>query len=64
MKGFKSFTKAAITIAGIELVHRIHERQFSFGLGVRPRYVIAHLLPKDAPHADLGSDWAQKSAVK
>ena len=26
----------AITIAGIELAHRIHKRQFSFGLG-RPR---------------------------
>jgi len=36
MKGFKSFTYAAITIAGIELAHRIHKRQFSFGLG-RPR---------------------------
>jgi transposase-like protein len=36
MKGFKSFTNAAITIAGIELAHRIHKRQFSFGLG-RPR---------------------------
>jgi hypothetical protein len=36
MKGFKSITNAAITIAGIELAHRIHKRQFSFGLG-RPR---------------------------
>jgi hypothetical protein len=27
---------AAITIAGIELAHRIHKRQFSFGVG-RPR---------------------------
>jgi transposase-like protein len=36
MKGFKSFTNAAITIAGIELAHRIHKRQFTFGLG-RPR---------------------------
>jgi hypothetical protein len=36
MKAFKSFTNAAITIAGIELAHRIHKRQFSFGLG-RPR---------------------------
>ncbi|MGC2460344.1 MAG: DDE-type integrase/transposase/recombinase [Steroidobacteraceae bacterium] len=36
MKGFKSFTNAAITIAGIKLAHRIHKRQFPFGLG-RPR---------------------------
>jgi transposase-like protein len=36
MAGFKSFDNAAITIAGIELAHRIRKRQFSFGLG-RPR---------------------------
>jgi hypothetical protein len=36
MAGFKSFGNAAITIAGIELAHRIHKRQFSFGVG-RPR---------------------------
>jgi putative transposase len=30
MKGFQSFTNAAITIAGIESAHRIHKRQFSF----------------------------------
>ena len=34
--GFKSFDNAAITIAGLELAHRIHKRQFSFGAG-RPR---------------------------
>ena len=33
MAGFKSFDNAAITIAGIELAHRIHKRQFSFGAG-------------------------------
>src|SRR5271163_4509375 len=33
MAGFKSFGNAAITIAGIELAHRIHKRQFSFGVG-------------------------------
>jgi len=32
----KSFDNAAITIAGIELAHRIRKRQFSFGVG-RPR---------------------------
>jgi transposase-like protein len=36
MAGFKSFDNAAITIAGIELAHRINKRQFSFGVG-RPR---------------------------
>jgi transposase-like protein len=33
MAGFKSFANAAITIAGIELAHRIRKRQFSFGGG-------------------------------
>jgi transposase-like protein len=36
MKGFKSFNNAAVTIAGIQLAHRIRKRQFSFGPG-RPR---------------------------
>lgn len=30
MLGFKSFDNAAITLAGIELAHRIHKRQFLF----------------------------------
>ena len=29
--GFKSFETAATTLAGIELAHRIHKQQFSFG---------------------------------
>jgi transposase-like protein len=37
MKGFKSVANAGITIAGIELAHRIHKRQFSFGLGRQRR---------------------------
>jgi hypothetical protein len=31
MAGFNSIADAAITIAGIELAHRIHKAQFSFG---------------------------------
>ena len=31
MKGFKSFANAAVTIAGVELAHRIHKHQFSLG---------------------------------
>jgi hypothetical protein len=31
--GFKSFASAAITLAGIELAHRIRKRQVSFGRG-------------------------------
>jgi transposase-like protein len=37
MAGFKSFAHAAITIAGIELAHRIRKGQFSFGRGRRRR---------------------------
>jgi transposase-like protein len=33
MGGFKSFGSAAITLAGIELAHRIRKRQFSLGRG-------------------------------
>ena len=33
MAGFKTFASAAITLAGIELAHRIRKRQFSFGRG-------------------------------
>src|SRR5439155_25332498 len=36
MKGFKSFANAAVTIAGVELAHRIHKHQFLLGRG-RPR---------------------------
>ena len=37
MAGFKSFDNAAITLAGIELAHRIRKNQFSFGRGRRRR---------------------------
>ena len=33
MTGFKNFRNAAITLAGIELAHRIRKRQFYFGAG-------------------------------
>jgi transposase-like protein len=35
MLGFKSSRTAAITLAGIELAHRIRKRQFKFGRGPR-----------------------------
>jgi transposase-like protein len=37
MMGFKSFRNASVTIAGIELAHRIRKQQFSFGRGRRWR---------------------------
>ena len=36
--GFKSFGSASITLAGIELAHRIRKRQFSFGRGRYQNY--------------------------
>jgi transposase-like protein len=33
MLGFKSYRAAAVTLAGLELVHRIRKRQFKFGPG-------------------------------
>ena len=35
MLGFKSYRTAAVTLAGIELAHRIRKRQFKFGPGRR-----------------------------
>jgi len=37
MLGLKSFGNAAITLAGVELAHRIGKRQFSFGPGLQWR---------------------------
>jgi hypothetical protein len=37
MAGFKSFASESITLAGIELAHRIRKRQFFFGRGRRQR---------------------------
>lgn len=36
MLGFKSYRTAAVTLAGLELVHRIRKRQFKFGPGHWP----------------------------
>lgn len=33
MLGFKSYRTAAVTLAGIELAHRIRKQQFKFGPG-------------------------------
>jgi hypothetical protein len=33
MMGFKSFRNAGITLAGIELAHRVRKGQFVFGPG-------------------------------
>jgi hypothetical protein len=45
--GFKSFRTAAITLAGVELAHRIRKRQFSFGRGHRGQIVMQSLKSAD-----------------
>src|SRR4029077_13932587 len=46
MLGFKGFATAAITIAGIELMHRIRKGQFGLGrLGVQGRLAPAVWMP-------------------
>jgi hypothetical protein len=37
MLGFKRFCRAIVTIAGIELLHRIRKNQFSLGKLPKPR---------------------------
>jgi hypothetical protein len=42
MLGFKNFESAAITIAGVELLRRIHKNQFALSrLRIRCRFVPA-----------------------
>jgi transposase-like protein len=38
MLALKSFRTAAVTLAGVELAHRIRKRQFSFGRGGQRRF--------------------------
>jgi transposase-like protein len=50
MLGLKGFATAAITIAGIELMHRIRKGQFGLGgLGVQGR--LGPAVWKAVPHA-------------
>jgi hypothetical protein len=43
MLALKSFRTAAVTLAGVELAHRIRKRQFSFGRGRRRFYSLKDL---------------------
>jgi hypothetical protein len=60
MLGFKEFRNAAITIAGIELLHRIRKRQFGLGrLGVQGQL----RLRSGTPFLALEVSTAQKGSV-
>ena len=61
MGGFKSFGSAAITLAGIELDHRIRKRQFSLGRG---RYRNFGSLSNSGIERSLPRNWPCFSAPK
>src|ERR1035438_380353 len=68
MLALKSFRTAAITLAGVELAHRIRKRQFSFGRGCPRRFSsLKHLwtrallvTPKGALHWRFAYRFARK----
>src|SRR5205807_6211154 len=66
MLGFKDFRNAAITIAGIELMHRIRKRQFGLGrLGVQGRAAPARLIADEHPRTRITMattrDWGARA---
>jgi transposase-like protein len=57
MLALKSFRTAAITLAGVELAHRIRKRQFSFGRGFPHRLSsLKHLWAHALAHHDCAVD--------
>ena len=54
MLGFKRFRRAATTIAGIELMHRIRKGQFKLGAAAVPT---TNLESRMAPHASPVRPW-------
>jgi hypothetical protein len=57
MLALKSFRTAAITLAGIDLAHRIRKRQFSFGRGGAGRFCsLRHLWAPALVRPDFASE--------
>jgi transposase-like protein len=57
MLALKSFRTAAITLAGVELAHRIRKRQFSFGRwGPRRFSSLKHLWTRALAYPDFATD--------
>jgi transposase-like protein len=57
MLALKSFRTAAITLAGVELAHRIRKRQFSFGRGGPRRFSsLKHLWARALASHDTATD--------
>jgi hypothetical protein len=65
MLALKSFRTAAVTLAGVELAHRIRKRQFSFGRGSPRRFSsLKHLWGLALAHHDLATDRNIASVAK
>jgi transposase-like protein len=64
MLALKSFRTAAITLAGVELAHRIRKRQFSFGrAGPRQFFSLKHLWARALVRQDFATDRTNASVV-
>jgi DDE domain/Arm DNA-binding domain len=65
MLALKSFRTAAVTLAGVELAHRIRKGQFSFGRGSPRRFSsLKHLWALALAHHDLATDRNVVSVAK
>jgi hypothetical protein len=64
MLALKSFRTAAVTLAGVELAHRIRKRQFSFGRRGPHRFSsLKHLWARALAHQSFATDRNQATVV-
>jgi hypothetical protein len=64
MLALKSFRTAAVTLAGLELAHRIRKRQFSFGRGGPHRFSsLKHLWAHALAYHGVSAGRTEASAV-
>jgi hypothetical protein len=64
MLAMKSFRTAAVTVAGVELAHRIRKRQFSFGRGGPRRFSsLKQLCSRALAHHDVATDRKEATVV-
>ena len=64
MLALKTFLTAAVTLAGVELAHRIRTRQFSFGRGGPSWFPsLKHLWARALAHQDLAVDRIEATVV-
>jgi hypothetical protein len=64
MLALKSFRTAAVTLAGVELAHRIRKRQFTVGRGGPRRFCsLKHLWARALACHDAATDWRKATVV-